>query len=231
MLRCYRADDLDEGFPMKRVVLPLILAAATLLGLSALAPSGIVSAYPPGQNPTIRVNVSSVRSSEPFTVTISPCVPGETVLFRFRNQTVTTTCDPTTVSASATFIPRVNPGRGPQGFASPSRTTQSLVSQAAADVPAPGPYEVCGDLTGSGATVPPGITRPQTLCSTVEVLAESTATTPPPAVTAPGGGLATTGSSGLGTTTTTAIVLIAAGALLLIVTQVRRRRSTGPAST
>jgi hypothetical protein len=212
---------------MKRIILALIFAATALLVGSSVAPAGVAHAYPPGQAPVIRINVSSVRSSDPFTVTISPCIPGETVIFRFRDQTVTTTCDPVTASASATFTPRINPGNGPQGFASPSRVTQSLVSQAppVADVPAPGIYPVFGDLTGNGVNVPPGFTRPLTLSTSVEVLAGATEPTTPPVVTTPGGGLPATGSSGLGTTATSAIVLISAGLLLLIVTQVRRRRT------
>ena len=212
---------------MKRIILSLIFAAAALLVGSSVAPAGVVHAYPPGQAPVIRVNVSSVRSDQPFTVTISGCIPGETVIFRFRDQTVTTTCDPVTASASATFTPRVNPGRGPQGFASPARAAQSLVAQAppVADVPAPGVYQVFGDLTGSGVNVPPESTRPLTLNSSIEVLAAPTGPTTPPVVTTPGGGLPATGSSGLSTTATSAIVLISAGVLLLIVTQVRRRRT------
>ena len=212
---------------MKRIILSLIFAAAALLVGSSIAPAGVVHAYPPGRDPVIRVNVVAVRPTETFTVTISGCTPDEEVIFRFRDQRVITTCDPDTASASATFTPRVNPGKGPQGFASPSRMTQSLVGQAppVADVPSPGVYPVFGDLTGSGVNVPPGFTRPLTLNSSIEVLAAPTGPTTPPVVTTPGGGLPATGSSGLSTTATSAIVLIAAGVLLLIVTQVRRRRS------
>ena len=216
---------------MKRLVLTLLLSAAALLAGSTLAPAGVVNAYPTGQSPVIRINVSSVRSSEPFTVTISPCIANEPVIFRFRSATVRTTCDPSTLTASATFTPRVNPGVGPQGFASQARVAQSVVAQAPpiVDVPAPGPYQVCGDLTGTGVTVPSGVTRPATLCTSVTVL-DAAGPAVPPVVTTPGGGLPATGSSGLGTTTTSAIVLIAAGAFLLIVTQVRRRRSSHAAS-
>lgn len=209
---------------MKRLVLSLLLAVGTLLGAVALSPAGTVGAYPPGNSPVIRINVSSVRSTEPFTVTLSPCIPGETVIFRFRNQTVTTTCSAATLSASATFIPRIRPN----GLVDRSLGAQALVAQAPveADVPAPGIYEVCGDLTGAGVTVPPGITRPATLCTQVEVLADAPPpTTVAPVVTSPGGGLPGTGSNSLGATTTTAIVLLSAGGLLLIVSQVRRRRT------
>jgi LPXTG-motif cell wall-anchored protein len=213
---------------MKRLVLTLILAATALVGASVVAPAGTASAqYPPGSSSVIRINVSSVRSTEPFTVTIGPCIPGETVIFRFRNQTSTTTCagTPPNTSASATFIPRIRPN----GLVDRSLGAQALVAQAPveADVPAPGIYEVCGDLTGTGVTVPPGTTRPTTLCTQVEVLADAPpATTVAPVVTSPGSGLPATGSNGLGTTTTSGIVLLSAGALLLIVAQVRRRRTT-----
>jgi LPXTG-motif cell wall-anchored protein len=209
---------------MKRLVLTLILAATALVGASVVAPGGTAGAYPPGNSSVIRINVSSVRATEPFTVTISPCIPGETVIFRFRNQTVTTTCAGNPPSASATFIPRIRPN----GLVDRSLGAQALVAQAPAeaDVPAPGTYEVCGDLTGTGVTVPPGTTRPTTLCTQVEVLADAPpATTVAPVVTSPGSGLPATGSNGLGTTTTSGIVLLSAGALLLIVAQVRRRRS------
>ena len=85
----------------------------------------------------------------------------------------------------------------------------------------PGTYEVCATYTGTGATVPAGVTRPQTVCTTIQVLAGGPV---PPGV--PGGGLPATGSSGISTTTTSAIVLIGAGVALLIVTQIRRRRNT-----
>jgi LPXTG-motif cell wall-anchored protein len=208
---------------MKRLVLTLILAAAALLGASMIAPVGTASAYPTGNSPVIRINVSSTRTDLPFTVTISPCIAGETVIFRFRDQVVTTTCSGNPLSASATFIPRIRPN----GLVDRSLGAEALVAQAPtpADVPAPGIYEVCGDLTGTGVTVPPGTTRPATLCTQIEVLADAPPTTAAPPVTSPGGGLPATGSNGLGTTTTSGIVLLSAGALLLIVAQVRRRRT------
>ena len=86
---------------MKRLVLALLLAAATLLG--AMAPAGLVSAngkYPPGRLPTIFANVSSIQENEEFTVTVENCAPNQPVIFRFRNQTVSTTCDPITLTAS-----------------------------------------------------------------------------------------------------------------------------------
>jgi hypothetical protein len=204
---------------MKRLVLTLILAATALIGTSAVAPAGIVGAYPPGQSGVIRVNVSSVRLNETFTVTFEPCAEGETVIFRFRNQTETTTCSGG--SASATFTPRVPPGQAGR-----------LESLLHAEVPGPGVYEVCGDAAGSS------------LCTEIEVLAAAPGDTNPtttapgdttPATTVspgagvpsttPGAGLPATGSSGIGTTATSALVLLIAGALLLIVTQVRRHRT------
>ena len=59
---------------MKRLALTLMVAAAALLS-GPLASAGVAQAYPPGQVPTIRVNVSSVRTSEPFTVTIDGSHP------------------------------------------------------------------------------------------------------------------------------------------------------------
>jgi hypothetical protein len=208
---------------MKRLVLPLLLAVGTLLGVVVLSPAGNVGAYPTGNSPVIRINVSSIQVNETFTVTMSPCIANETVIFRFRNATVTTKCDPVTLSASATFTPQIRPS----GLVDRSLGAEALVAQAPtpADIPAPGIYPVCGDLTGTGVTVPPGTTRPVTLCTQVEVLADAPPTTVAPPVTSPGSGLPATGSNGLGTTTTSAIVLLSAGALLLIVSQVRRRRT------
>ena len=179
---------------MKRLVLTLMVAVATLLGLSALAPSGIVGAYPPGQSSGITTNVPSVPPGGTFTATVGNCLPSETVVITFEGVSITAICDPTTLQASGSFVAPTTPGT----------------------------YQVCGDLTGVGATVPQGVTRPRTVCTSIQVIAAGP-TVPP---TSPGGGLPATGSSGLGTTTTSAIVLISAGALLLIVTQVRRRRSS-----
>jgi hypothetical protein len=181
---------------MKRLVLTLMVAAATMLGVSALAPAGIAGAYPPARPPVINVNVPSVGPGGNFTVTIGNCEAGERVVIRFQGQARIVICNPSTLQASL-------------ALGAPM---------------APGTYEVCGDLTGTGATMPAGVTRPQTVCTSVSVLAA--ATTVP--ATIPGGGLPATGSSGLGTTTTSAIVVLGAGALLLVVSQVRRRRTTAP---
>ena len=178
---------------MKRLVLTLMVAAATLLGVSALAPSGIAGAYPPGQTSSITTDVTSVAPGGNFTATVGNCLPGETVDITFESVTITATCNPTTLQASASFF---------------APTTS-------------GTYQVCGNLTGVGATVPPGVTRPRTICTSIQVLASGP--TLPPDI--PGGGLPATGSSGLDTTTTSAAVLLGAGVLLLVVSQVRRRRT------
>jgi|SRR6056297_1730576 len=183
---------------MKRLVLTLMVAAATLLGVSALAPAGVVSAYPPLTPPAISTDQPTVAPGGNFTVTVGPCLPGETVVITFQGVSIEVTCDPTTVQASSAFVAPTTPGI----------------------------YQVCGDLTGIGVTVPAGVDRPQTVCTTIEVLAA--APTVPP--TTPGGGLPATGSSGLSTTTTSAMVLIGAGAMLLVVSQVRRRRTTTAAA-
>jgi hypothetical protein len=177
---------------MKRLALSLMVAVAALLG--ALGPAGVVDAYPVGSSPGITTNVPSVPPGGVFTAVVSNCIPGETVIFTFQGTSVSATCDPTTLQATATF-------------SAPST---------------PGTYQVCGELTGVGATVSSNATRPTTICTSIDVVG-STVTTPG---ATPGGGLAATGSSGLGTTTTSAMVLISAGVLLLIVTQVRRRRSS-----
>ncbi len=135
----------------------------------------------------------SVAPGGTFTVTVTNCLPGETVVITFQGVSQTVTCDSTILQAGATFNAPTTPGT----------------------------YEACAEFTGTGATVPPGVTRPTTVCTTIQVLAPTV--TVPPGV--PGGGLPATGSSGISTTTTTAIVLISAGALLLIVTQMRRRRT------
>ena len=178
---------------MKRLVLTLMVAVATMLGVSALAPSGIVGAYPPGQTSGITTNVPTVPPGGSFTATVNNCLPGETVVITFEGVSNTVTCDPTTLQASSAFVAPTTPGT----------------------------YQVCAELTGTGATVPSGVTRPRTVCTTI-VVAAAGPTVPP---TVPGGGLPATGSSGLGTTTTAAIVLLGAGALLLVVSQVRRRRT------
>jgi hypothetical protein len=178
---------------MKRLVLTLMVTAATMLGVSALAPAGIAGAYPPARPPVINVNVPSVGPGGNFTVTIGNCLPGERVVIRFQGQARIVICNPSTLQASL-----------------------ALGAPMAA-----GTYEVCAEFTGTGATVPAGVTRPTTACSSIQVIGAG----PTVPATVPGGGLPATGSSGLGTTTTSAIVLLGAGAMLLIVSQVRRRRT------
>ncbi len=175
---------------MKRVALILTVAVTTLLGAFALGPAGIVGAY--GESSTITTDKPTVPPGGTFIATVSDCLPGETVIFHFQGQTATATCDSTTLGSSTPF---------------PAPTT-------------PGVYQVCADLTGIGATVPAGVTRPQTICTTIEVLTSDIPTT-----TTPTGGIATTGSSGVGPLTTGGIVLLCAGALLLLVSRMRRSRA------
>ena len=182
---------------MKRLVLTLMVAAATMLGVSALAPSTVSAQYGTVQPPGISTDVPSVTPGGSFTATVTNCLPGETVIITFQGVSQTVTCNSTILQAGATFNAPTTPGT----------------------------YEVCANFTGGGATVPSGVTRPATVCTTIRVAAAGP-TVPP---TIPGGGLPATGSSGLGTTTTTAIVLLGAGALLLVVSQVRRRRTTAAA--
>ena len=182
---------------MKRLVLTLMVAVATLLGVSALAPSGIVGAYPVGSSSVITTDVPSIPPEGTFTATVENCLPGETVNISFDMVMIPTTCDPTTLQASASFV-------------APTAT---------------GTYEVCAELTGSNATVPQGVVRPRTICTSIQVAASGPV--PPPVI--PGGGLPATGSSGLDTTTTSAAVLLGAGVMLLVVSQVRRRRSAATA--
>ncbi len=179
---------------MKRLVLTLMVAAATLLGVSALGPAGIASAYPVGATSSITTDVPDVVPGGTFTANVANCLPGETVIFNFQGVSTPVTCNPTTLQASL-------------GIVAPTT---------------PGTYQVCADLTGTGATVPSGVVRPRTICTSILVIAAGP-TVPP---TIPGGGLPATGSSGISTTTTSAIVLLGAGALLLVVSQVRRRRTT-----
>ncbi len=183
---------------MKRLVLTVLVAAATMLGVSALAPAGIAGAYPISRPPVISVDVPTVGPGGNFTITIGNCLPGERVRIRFQGTVRIVICNPSTLQAS---LPAVAPMT-------------------------PGTYEICGDLTGTGTTVPPGVVRPTTVCTTIRVVA-AVPTVPP---TLPGGGLPATGSSGISTTTTSAIVLLGAGALLLVVSQVRRRRTTHTAA-
>jgi hypothetical protein len=179
---------------MKRLVLTLLIAAATVIGTAALGLSGVaVAQYPPAGTPGITTNVPSVPPGGNFTATVGACLPGETVVITFQGVSKTVTCNSTTLQATA-------------AFAAPAT---------------PGTYQVCADLTGSGATLPAGTTRPLTVCTSILVAASG----PTVPATVPGAGLPATGSSGIGTTTTSAIVLVSAGILLLIVTQVRRRRA------
>lgn len=190
--------------------LALILAALGVLLVGA-GMSNTAAAYPPGPTPSTTTTVSPTTSVGPdqppdittdvpmvdpgggFTATVTNCLPGETVVFTVDGMEGTATCDGTTQQASFPFVAPMTPGT----------------------------YEVCAELTGTGATVPSGVTRPTTVCTTIEVIGAGAPGTP----TIPGGGLPATGSSGLGTTTTSAIVLLGAGALLLVVAQVRRRRT------
>ncbi|MEO1059078.1 MAG: hypothetical protein AAFY28_19385, partial [Actinomycetota bacterium] len=153
-----------------------------------------------------------------FTATVSNCLPGEEVIFRFQGESQSTTCSTTTFQASATF-------EAPQQ---------------------PGIYPVFADLTGRGSIVPisgmalglirpaspPEVDaeRPLTLVLNVEVIADTTTTGPPttPATT-PSGGLPDTGASGIGGTGTIAAILVGVGALLLIVAQVRKRSAASAA--
>lgn len=171
------------------------LVLTLLIAATALLTgSAVANAYPPARTPTIIVDVPSVGPGGNFNVTIGNCEPGERVIINFRGDAQIVICNPSTLQASLGLIAPMEPGT----------------------------YTVCSELTGEGANLPPGVTRPQTLCTSVLVVAAGP--TVPPAV--PGGGLPATGSSGLGTTTTSAIILISAGVMLLIVTQVRRRRTT-----
>ena len=178
---------------MQRLVLKLIVVVAALLGVSALASSTVSAQYVTPRPPGITTNVPTVATGGSFTVTVTNCLPGETVVITFQGASQTVTCNSTILQAGATFTAPTTPGT----------------------------YEACAEFTGVGATVPDGVTRPTTACTTIQVLAPTV--TVPPGV--PGGGLPATGSSGISTTTTSAIVLISAGALLLIVTQMRRRRT------
>ena len=168
----------------------------TLLVAAAalLTGSTVANAYPPARPPTIIVDVPSVGPGGNFNVTVGNCEAGERVIITFQGQATIVICNPSTLQASLGLIAPM----------------------------APGTYTICSELTGEGANLPPGVTRPQTLCTSITVVAAGP-TVPP---TVPGGGLPATGSSGLSTTATSAIILIAAGAMLLIVTQVRRRRTT-----
>ncbi len=177
---------------MNRVARILMVAVATVLGVFALGSAGTVGAYPPGQTSVITTNVPSVVVGGTFNATVNNCLPGETVTFTFEGATATATCDPTTLQSSVPFTAPNTPGT----------------------------YQVCATVTGAGADVPAGVTRPRTICTTIEVTSLAT-----PPVNSPGGGLAGTGSDGLGATATGGIVLLTAGLLLLAVSQVRRRRS------
>lgn len=175
------------------------LVLTLLIAATALLTgSAVANAYPPARPPVINVNVPSVGPGGNFNVTVGNCEPGERVVITFRGQATVVICNASTLQASLALLAPMEPGT----------------------------YEICGELTGTGAQLPPGVTRPQTVCTSVMVV--SAGPTVPPTV--PGGGLPATGSSGLGTTTTSAIILISAGALLLIVTQVRRRRTTTAAA-
>ena len=161
----------------------------------------------------------SVGPGGNFTVTVGNCEPGERVVINFQGEARITICNPSTLQASLALVAPTTPGT----------------------------YRVCGELTGIGASLPPGVIRPQTVCTSVEVIDSGPVpptTTPAGGVPAPGttvpgaavppstvagGGLAATGSSGLDTTTTSAAVLLGAGFLLLVVAQMRRRRSTATA--
>ena len=172
--------------------LALILTALGVLLVGA-GMSNTAAAYPPGETTDIITNVPTVVTGGNFNATVTNCLPGETVTFIFEGVERSVTCDPTTLQASFPFVAPMTPGT----------------------------YQVCADLTGTGATVPAGVTRPRTICTTIEVIA--TGPTVPPTI--PGGGLPGTGSSGISTTTTSALVLLGAGGLLLVVSQLRRRRT------
>ena len=187
--------DSPKGPPMKKIALILTALGVLLVG-AGMSNTAAAFNYPPDETTDITTNEPTVGPGDPFNATVTNCLPGEPVIFTFEGVTRTVNCDPSTLQATQPFVAPM----------------------------APGTYEVCADLTGTGVTVPSGVTRPLTVCTTIQVLAAGP-TVPP---TTPGGGLPGTGSSGLGTTTTSAIVLLGAGALLLVVSQVRRRR-TAPA--
>ena len=130
-----------KGLVMKRVARILMVAVATVLGVFALGSAGTVGAYPPGQTSGITTNVPSVVVGGTFTATVNNCMPGETVIFTFEGATATATCDPTTLQSSVPFTAPTTPGT----------------------------YQVCATVTGAGANVPAGVTRPRTICTTIEV--------------------------------------------------------------
>lgn len=181
---------------MKRIGLILMVLGTALIGFNATANAG---GYPPDQAVRLTATPSSGPPGFPFTATVSNCFPGETVIFTFLGETVTTTCSTTTFQASAQFT--------------------------APD--AAGVYSVTAQLTGEGAIVP--VTdRPRFITINVEVIAAPTTTIPQPPTT-PSGTIPATGASGIDATSTVAIILVGAGALLLLVAQVRRRSNATPA--
>ena len=179
---------------MKKIGLILTALGVLLVGAGVSNTAAASSDYPVGEPPEIVTNVPVVGPGDNFNATVTGCLPGETVIITFEGVSREVTCDPTTLQASFPFTAPMTPGT----------------------------YQVCGLLTGTNTTVPAGVTRPTTVCTTIEVIA-SGPTVPP---TIPGGGLPGTGSSGISTTTTSALVLLGAGGLLLVVSQLRRRRTT-----
>mgnify|MGYP001822105739 CR=1 FL=1 len=180
--------------------LSLILTALGVLLVGAGLSNTVAASfdYPVGQPPDIITDVPTVGTGGNFNATVTNCLPGETVTFIFEGVERTTTCDPNTLQASFPFVAPMTPGS----------------------------YQVCAVLTGDGATVPPGVTRPSTVCTTIEVTA-SGPTVPP---TVPGGGLPGTGSSGVDTNLALAGTALVVGLGLLIVAGIRRR-DTAPATS
>ena len=170
----------------------LILTALGVLLVGA-GVSNTAAAYPVGETTDIVTNVPTVIPGGTFNATVTNCLPGETVVFVFEGVSRSVTCDPTTLQASFPFVAPTTPGT----------------------------YQVCADLTGNGATVPSGVTRPRTICTTIEVVA--TGPTVPPTV--PGGGLPGTGSSGVDTNLALAGTLLVVGLGLLVVAGIRRRET------
>ena len=185
---------------MKRLVLTLMVAAATLLGRVRARPVGRRPA-PIRAGSVVRRSPTNVPSVAPrrhhFTATVTNCLPGETVDHHLRSNVSQTPSPATpTIPAGERRLRRTHHARHLPGVRRPHRHRRH---RARRGHPADEQSARRSRCAAAGPTVPP--------------------------VPIPGGGLPATGSSGLGTTTTSAIVLLGAGALLLIVSQVRRRRT------
>ena len=156
---------------------------AGIAGVLVFCNAGQVHAqYPPCQLPMLMVEPSSVPTGGSFTATVSNCRPSEAVVFRLGTQSVSTTCNPLTLQATAQLTAPSTPG--------PVDVVAELAGQTIPDQPSGLRRTPTADLTRTDfvpAQSPtcPSVTESVSVNAQVEVLAPGTTTTTPTTTVSP----------------------------------------------